>query len=199
MLYLIRHCSTADNDSKILCSDRDLELSDHGLKEANKLSWWFTDKRIDIILSSDSQRAKQTSSFISEATLAPVKEYSGLRDRRVGPEYSSLRLNELQTVRSARHQTFFDPTQDWNNVSEVEGDESVYLRTKNVLEKHIFPGTNIACVTHAGVIKSFLHSVFDLEDSRGNGFKVRNGCILVFQNENDFPHLQLVGMYQLQP
>lgn len=198
MLYLIRHCSTSENDSKILCSDKDIGLSENGLKQASKLSEWFSDKNIAIILTSDLLRAFQTSDFISRVTKAPVEKYSELRERKVSAEYSSLRLNELQAIRSSKNQIFFDPTQDWDNVPEVESDEAVFQRTKTVIEKHISPNTNIACVTHAGVIKSFLHRAFHLDNARANAFKVKDGCILVFQNENNFSQLQLIGMYQLQ-
>jgi len=198
MLYLIRHCSTSENESGILCSDKDFDLSEKGQQQGNKLSQWFADKKIDLILTSNLQRAKQTSGFISSATKAEVKEFSELTERNVGGNYSNLRLKELKEIRSKENQKYFDPTQDWKNVSEVESDETVFERTKNVLQKYFATDKNLACVTHAGVIKAFLHSVFQMDKSRSNAFKVRNGCVLVFQNENDFEHLQLTGIYQLQ-
>jgi broad specificity phosphatase PhoE len=198
MIYLIRHCSTVENESGILCSDKDLELSDKGIQQANKLSEWFADKAINLILTSNTLRTTQTASYISKITKAEVKEYSELRERDVGSIYTNLRLNELTLIRSNHRQKYFDPTQDWNGVSDVESDISVFTRTKEIFQEHIDMGKDLACVTHAGVIKAFIHSVFRIDESRANAFKVKNGCVLVFQNENDFDHIRLVEMYQLQ-
>ena len=134
MLYLVRHCSTSENDSKILCSDKDIELSENGLKQASKLSEWFADKKIAIILSSDMLRATQTSDFIRKVTKAPIEKYTELRERKVSVEYSSLLLNELLAIRLSKSQKYFDPTQDWDNVPDVESDETVFLRTKAILQ-----------------------------------------------------------------
>ena len=198
MIYLVRHCSTSENESHILCSDSDLGLSDKGIHQATKLSEWFADKKIDLILTSNLLRATQTANFISKVTKAEVKEYSELIERNVGSSYSNLRLNELREVRSSKNQEFFDATQDWFNVSDVESDDDVFRRTRLILQKHIRSNEQLVCVTHAGVIKAFLHSVFQMAPSRTNAFKVRNGCVMVFQNERDFDHLQLMGMYQLK-
>jgi broad specificity phosphatase PhoE len=196
MLYIIRHCSTTENELGILCSDKDYELSKKGIQQGHCLSQWFSDKKIDLILTSNLLRAKQTANFVRSVTNAQVKECEELSERNVGITYSNLRLAELKATRLNRGQDFFDPTQDWNAVLSVESDESVFKRIKSVLQTNYSPEMNLACVTHAGVIKSFVHSVFQMDKSRTNAFKVRNGCVLVFQNENDFVHLQLMGMYQ---
>lgn len=197
MLYLIRHCSTHDNDSNVLCSDKDIGLSMKGLKQAKRLSDWFLGKKIDIILTSNLIRSIQTAKFISRVTNAPIRAFSELQDRKVNEVYSNLRLSELQEVRQTRNQIFSDPTQDWNGVENVESDELIFLRIKKILNSQITHNSNIVCVTHAGAIKAFLHCVFNLNSERSNAFKVRNGCILVFQNETDFSEIQLLGMYQI--
>ncbi len=198
MLYLIRHCSTSENDSGILCSDKDFNLSENGNTQGQKLSEWFADKKIDLILTSDLERAKQTAEFISYSTNAEIKVFADLGERNVDEKYANLGLNELKEIRFEENKKIIDPTQDWFGVPKVESDNSVFLRIWNILQKYIESDKNIACITHAGVIKSFLHSVFLIDESRSNAFKVRNACVLVFQNEKDFDKIQLSGMYQFK-
>ena len=52
MIYIVRHCQTEDNSQKILCSNKDLELSSFGVERAKKIADFFSDKNIDYILTS---------------------------------------------------------------------------------------------------------------------------------------------------
>ncbi|MDD4149173.1 MAG: histidine phosphatase family protein [Bacteroidales bacterium] len=198
MLFLIRHCSTSENEAGILCSDKDYILSENGQQQGRKLSEWFTGKKLDLILTSNLLRTQQTSEFISQTTKAEIKVYEQLAERNVGFKYANLELKAINEIRSQENKEIIDPTQDWAGVSEVESDELVFNRTKDILQKHIEVGKNIACVTHAGVIKAFLHTVLHIDKSRSNAFKVRNACVLIFQNENNFEQIQLIGMYQIR-
>lgn len=197
MLYLIRHCSTIENESGILCSDKDFKLSDKGIEQGKKLSTWFCDKKIDLILSSSLLRAEQTAKYINEVTNAEIVLSKDLLERKVSPEYTNLKLQEITECRINKEHNFYDPTQDWNDVIEVESDMEIFERVKSLLINFYNPGINIACVTHAGVIKAFLHIVLKMDKRRSNGFKVKNGCVIVLQNENDFEKIQILGINQL--
>jgi broad specificity phosphatase PhoE len=181
-----------------MCSDKNCELSDNGQQQGRRLSEWFADKKLDLILTSNLLRTQQTAEFISQSTKAKIKVYAQLAERNVGIKYANLELRELKEIRSQEKIDIIDPTQDWFGVTEVESDELVFKRTKEILQKHIVAGKNIACVTHAGVIKAFLHTVLNIDKSRTNAFKVRNACVLIFQNENTIGQIQLIGMHQIR-
>lgn len=198
MLYLIRHCSTTENETGILCSDQDNELSHKGIEQGRKLTTWFRDKNIDLILSSSLLRAVNTAKYINEATNAEIVLSKDLLERKVSSEYANKKLQEITKYRNSKGHNFFDPSQDWNGVSEIESDMEIFERIKSLLINYYQPEKDIACVTHAGVIKAFLHVALKIDKSRSNGFKVKNGCIIVLQNEIDFDKIQLLGMYQLQ-
>lgn len=196
MLYLVRHCSTVENETGILCSNSNQSLSEKGVQEAILVAEWFSKVKIDQILTSDSLRAKETALSINSKTGAPIKVYKELAERFVGSEYANLQFDQLKIIRQ-NDKWAYDLTQDWFGVTNVESDIDVYNRLCSVLVDNIRSEDNIVCVTHAGVIKSFLHSAFNIDPKRPNTFKVRRGTILAFQNETDFKKLQMVGMHPL--
>jgi len=177
-----------------MCSSKDSFLSKNATAEKNKLMDYFKDKEIDFILTSDSIRAVQTAEAISSIRKTQLILTSNLNERKVSDFYSNTSIEELIAKRKLMGHFFSDPTQDWNNVVDVESDYDVYLRFSSELNKYINKYKSIVCVTHAGVIKSFIHNVFHIDIRRSNICKIKNGCVLAFQNEHDFNDIQLLSM-----
>ena len=61
-----------------------------------------------------------------------------------------------------------------------------------------YKNKNVICITHAGVIKVFLHQIFSISKNRYNAFKINPGAILEFTNEEDYNEIQLTGLYKCE-
>ena len=67
-IYLVRHCEYS-NPRNILVGRLPVALSKNGVKHAERLRKFFSDKHIDIIFSSAVKRCEQTSTIISDAKI----------------------------------------------------------------------------------------------------------------------------------
>jgi 2,3-bisphosphoglycerate-dependent phosphoglycerate mutase len=83
-LYLIRHGQTAWNVEKRAQGHTDIPLDDIGLLQAESLARAMVGTKIDRLLTSDLQRAKQTADAIAQVKSMPVEVTSDLRERSFG-------------------------------------------------------------------------------------------------------------------
>jgi broad specificity phosphatase PhoE len=195
MLFLVRHGLTVNNQLKKVSGTSNTELSKTGIKQAQKIANWASKKNINLIVCSDSLRAVQTAEIISRSIEVSYRSYSSLRERDYG-KYDDLGINELITIRKKRRHKFTDPTQDWNNVDSVEKDQSVFNRTFNLL-RTLCPNQsqfNLMCISHAGVIKSFLYCCFDINPLRNNCIKIPNGSVTILDYDFD-GNFRLIALY----
>ncbi len=72
-IYLVRHAQYA-NPRKILVGRLPVELSDEGREEAEKLSDFFSERKIDRIYTSSVLRCFQTSQIISQNEISIIKD-----------------------------------------------------------------------------------------------------------------------------
>ena len=183
VLSFVRHCITQNNAKHVMTGVfDDSPLSEAGCSQAAGLGKWFQGQTIDVIYSSPLLRATQTASAIGTAIGLNFQTCGELIERDLG-EYDGLRVEELKHVRISKHHAFTDVTQDWYGVSGVEPDSSIYSRVSHLIEK-VSPKAHAIFVTHAGVIKAFLHSTLRVDPTRGNYFAIKNGIVLQLSGES---------------
>ncbi len=180
-VYFIRHGRTTANDADLLQTYTDSLLTEKGREQIYKIAEWISSKHIDVILSSSAGRCKETATLLKDILCVPLKIYDKLRERSISHQYEGRSFEDLSATRQAEGHRFVDPTQDWEGVPEVESDLKVYKRVVSVFDK--FDGKKIACVTHAGVIKAFLHTAFCIRKNRTSCFKVRNGSVVFLKRD----------------
>jgi broad specificity phosphatase PhoE len=179
MIYLIRHGRTILNDNDILQCDTDIGLNNTGLQQAKKNGLWLSKQKINAILTSPQGRTIETANIIKSYVKCDMFVSDLLTERNIGI-YEGMDTNHLTEFREKAKHDFVDPTQDWNNIGNVESDTKIFCRVAKCYSMHIskFPNhKNIAIITHAGVIKSLLHKLFQVDPTRGNCFKAGNGSI----------------------
>lgn len=195
VLYLIRHCSTQDNDRGILCSSKDPGLSETGIAQSKKLAKWFANKQITKIYSSPALRARMTATAIGAVTGANVETNELLVERRVPAHFSDMDNSSLVKLRQEYGHIFQDVSQDWQHVDDVESDETVHSRIRQMLDHK--EKDHIALVTHAGTIKAFLYGELNIRHFLPNAFKVANGCILRMSYRGNPQFFQMNGIIQI--
>jgi broad specificity phosphatase PhoE len=149
-LFLVRHGESVHNHSHI-CSGRiDCPLSLTGKLQVSEVAEKLKGESIDLIISSDLQRARDTAIAIAKFHECEVFTDELLRERNFGP-------NEGKP---------FPKSWDWTRLpEEVESDEAICCRVAEFLTKlGKHKNKNILVASHAGVMMALL-TILNEQDS----------------------------------
>ena len=110
-LLLIRHGQTEWNNDSRAQGHTDVALDETGMRQSALLGAAFETGDIDLVLSSDLRRSRQTAEPIAAAAGVPLELDSRLRERTFGDWeghlYSQV-ADSLQKIREASGSTLFD-------------------------------------------------------------------------------------------
>jgi len=175
------------NERKIFSSESDDEISKNGLIGLNKVLPTVKQYKYDFILSSPLKRAFQTSEYLNSELQIKIIQKDALKERFLGL-YDNISIDQLIKYRKEKGHSFIDPTQDWYGINEIESDESIFQRVLFLLQSIKFE--SVLCITHAGVIKSFLYGALKIPYSVPNCFKIKNSSFTRIHTD-DFTIFQL--------
>jgi valyl-tRNA synthetase len=142
--FLVRHGETDHNKEKIYAGSTDIPLNETGLAQAMEAGEKLKSEKIDLIITSDLKRARQTAEIIAEKL--GVKEIifdDNLRERNGGVEWEGKNLERA---------LYTDPDyipQGGESWQEVEA------RVRATFEKHRVNhrGKNVLIVSHGGTMR----------------------------------------------
>jgi len=115
-LYLVRHGQTAWNAEQRAQGHSDIPLDSTGMDQARQLGARFLGKRIDRVISSDLERARQTAAPIADVTGAIHEETPILRERGFGDWEGEF---------------FKDIANWWPALEAIQGVDRLHLRPPN--------------------------------------------------------------------
>lgn len=191
MIYLIRHCITDKNKDKILIGKTDAGLNEVGYNQAQSVSEYLKKKSIKKIFCSQMKRTIQTAKIIGENhDIIPDINFN-LNERDLGI-YEGENIKDLVDLRLSKGHVFNDSTQDWYNTPDVEQDDCIYSRVNKCISNSNFESENIIIVTHAGVIKGYLHTLLKINPKTFNCFKIRYGTIVEINFVNGYPQINSI-------
>ena len=180
-ILLIRHGETAWNAEKRLQGHLDIALNAEGERQAALLGAALAAERIDHIVSSDLQRARQTAEAIARSRAAQVGTDPALRERCYGG-FEGLLYSEI----AARFPLAFAAWQA-RDVDAVlppgknagESFRAFYERTTGAIAAHAaaHPGKTIALVAHGGVLECAYRQALGLSLETPRDFKVLNASV----------------------
>ena len=145
-LYVVRHGETLENANNCLVGRLNSSLTKEGINQAKKVSEYFKDKNIDLIVSSPLDRCKQTSEIISNGKIPVI--YS---DSLFGRDHGEFTGKPKESIN-------FDEYWNYNKNIKYEKAESVkdlYNRVAKLVEeiKEKYYDKNIIIVTHSGIMR----------------------------------------------
>lgn len=155
-LIIVRHGESVGNAMRVMLGHTDLDLSEHGYKQAACTAKHLEGEKIDAIYSSDLKRAYNTAMAFANLKNMSVAADEGLREINVGV-WEGICVDEVEarwgdeyTVRWCRgFGTFKFP--DGEDV--MEGGERFYRTLEKIAKKHI--GECVLIASHAAVIRAF--------------------------------------------
>lgn len=161
-LFLIRHATTDLNISERYQGKTNLSLSTEGVLQAKHLKEYLNAFPIDVIITSSSKRAKETSKILSGEKGITIKEQAGLNEIDFGA-WEGLTNKEIK-------RNYPKELSNWNKnplVNEIPGGDSM----KAVLERIVlvykaiikeYKGKTVALVCHGGSLNILLCYLFHI-------------------------------------
>jgi len=198
-LIVVRHGETTYNVEGRITGMRDAALTELGKQQAERVGAYLADRRIDAIVASDLQRARETAQAIANSHNLPVLEDPDLREIGMG-EWEGLRFGEIiERDPELAKRVRADPT----HYTPPEGETLEHLRTRLVHAlKHWttrYPDGTVVWVSHGGTIGVLFCHLMDIDLNRRHQFRHHNASIHevivggkypIFEHLNETAHLR---------
>ncbi len=194
VVFLIRHGVTSWHEQRKVLGQRDMPLSDAGVKQAEAASRALEHVNISDVLSSPLQRSMQTAEIIGSPAKIDVARDPRLTDFRVG-KWSGMTYDEIAV--NPEYLRFLD-----NPISErIPGGESLDdIRDRAVAAvdqalQDSPSGDALAIVTHAGIIRVLLSHYLGSNPANYHRIRVSPGSIsiLSFVAAHELPRVLAVN------
>jgi probable phosphoglycerate mutase len=186
-IILIRHGETAWNAERRLQGHLDIPLNAEGERQARLLAGALAAEPIDLIVSSDLQRARQTAQAVATPRGMPLHVEPGLRERCYGG-FEGLLYSEIEQRFPAEFAAWQARDVDAVLPSGKNCGETFrqfYTRSTDAIlglaRSH--PGQTIAMVAHGGVLECAYRMALGLPLETPRDFKVFNASINRFHME----------------
>lgn len=200
-LLLVRHGITQNNIDKTYTGQTDVPLTELGKRQAEAVADYLSTEKLDIILSSDLQRARDTALAIARHHKLPVLEDPDLREIAMGWWES---LNRAQ-IQERNNEEFLYVRADAVKRAPAGGESFLQLheRAARILQRcrEKYSGQSVLWVTHGGFIEGLICHALNLDLSYRHCFRQENTAVseLQFGEElpwiarlNDTAHLRLL-------
>jgi probable phosphoglycerate mutase len=180
-ILLIRHGETAWNAERRLQGHLDIPLNDEGERQARLLADALASEPLDLLVSSDLQRARQTAQAVATLRGMPLLGEPALRERCYGG-FEGLLYSEIEQRFPAEFAAW--QARDVDAVLPIgknrgESFRQFYARATGAIlalaQAH--PGRTIAMVAHGGVLECAYRMACGLPLETPRDFKVYNASI----------------------
>jgi broad specificity phosphatase PhoE len=176
-LLLIRHGSTLDNEQQRYTGQIDVPLSPLGESQVALLGQLLAHEPIDIIVTSDLQRARATGAAIEHYHQVPVYEDAAIRESSLGA-WEGLTFVEL---RERDSETYYAWQNKPLNVRPPGGETIIQLRDRVVRALDFWfaghAGDTVVWATHGGVIRVLLCHLLNTDLNSWGQYKRENASI----------------------
>ncbi|MGM0420090.1 MAG: alpha-ribazole phosphatase [Bacillota bacterium] len=192
-LTIIRHGETEWNKAGRYQGQLDVELNQKGREQAEKAASYLSQKEMELFISSDLSRARQTAEIIAAEVRIKAEEilqFSGLRELDFGT-WEGQRFEEIKADQPEALSAWIqDPLK--NPPPEGEGLLDFQERIQEVFRQILArPEKKIAVVTHGGVVLVYLASVLGLPLANYRRLAVSNTGISQVTYYEDEPVVRL--------
>jgi probable phosphoglycerate mutase len=184
-LLLVRHGLTLSNVQGRYTGQSDVPLTQVGERQAEAVGKRLATEGLDVIVTSDLQRARNTANAIARHHNLPVWNDADLREASLG-EWEGLTYREVSTLyRELVLQRREDP-----NFSAPGGESVIQIRDRVTRARarwqSQYPNSTVVWVTHAGVIEVSLCLFLGIDLKHRRQFRHDNASITEFDLSRDY-------------
>ena len=184
-IILIRHGETAWNAERRLQGHIDIALNAEGLRQAAATAGALAGEQLDLVVSSDLQRAAQTADAVARTRAVPVQRDPLLRERCFGG-FEGLLYAEIEQrfpVEFAAWQARQIDAPMPAGARAAETFRQFYQRAVGAITRwgDTHPGQTLALVAHGGVLECAYRAALGLSLETPRDFPVLNASINRFR------------------
>ncbi len=196
-LFLIRHGQTLWNEEGRYQGSKDIDLTERGINQARLIAEYLSDVNFSSIYSSPLKRAVKTANIISKANRQnnlKIIIRENLKEMYFG-KWEGVKFEQLG-------REFHDEFQKWikdpYNYPPTGGEnlKDVKKRATEEIEKIIEEnenGSNVAVVTHGGIILSILVHWLQIPLLRWKSIILHQGAINIAVIDRGFPYISTIN------
>lgn len=159
--YFLRHGRSEGNASMTFQGRLDYPLDELGRRQAKAAAAWFSDKKIDSLLTSPLRRARETAAELGSAVHREPSALPSLIEVDVGI-FSGIPA----ALAESRHPEVYREFEyrSWDAVPGAEGSAAMYARAmaswRKLRELALGGARTIVCVAHGGTLQWLIRSTF---------------------------------------
>jgi broad specificity phosphatase PhoE len=201
-LLIIRHGETAWNAGEVFRGRVQIPLSEKGIKQAELLGQYLSEKKINAIYCSPLERAVKTALPIAKKQNLEVKALDGLNDLDFG-EWEGLSVPEVKI----RYKEAYEYWLKRPDVAPIPGGETIETARKRVMKAldeimTAHKEGTLVIVTHRVIAKILECALLGLDNSHfwyidqdtcGVTTFLHNGYFFVLKHHNDVSFLKSLG------
>jgi alpha-ribazole phosphatase len=192
-IFFIRHGVTLWNKSLRYQGQSDIELSEEGLMQADKVAQRLAVEPFSAVYSSDLRRAVDTAQKIAAFHSLPVIELPGFREISFG-RWEGLTYDQIKSQWPNDIDMFFNLA----GQVQIPGGESfhdLHRRSEEALQQILrdHPDQCVAVVSHGGVIRTMLCAALKIDLNLIWSFRQDNTAVSIVEYTEDYNVIRLVN------
>ena len=185
-LILVRHGTTICNEKGAMSGLTDSILSEKGRLQANKLSNYLKNKKIDKIYTTPFSRTKETIKELAELKMIQVEENSQLNEIDFG-DFEGLSFNVIENKYPEEVEKMINEGFEYKYPN-GESLKETFIRVKNEMRKIISENENstVLICSHGGTIRNIISYLLCDDYKYHWNFRIDNGSITEIEVDNNF-------------
>jgi probable phosphoglycerate mutase len=170
--FLVRHGETDWNKEDRILGHTDIPLNETGREQAEVTAFFLKDKHIDLILSSDLSRTKETAEIIARATGAEVILDKALREINCG-SLDGMSIPEV----NKKYGNFLDrPYKELGGETFEEVEERAMKAWRNHRKDH--EHKNVVIVSHGAFLGLVMKNIRNIDHAESTGLNIGNAEVI---------------------
>lgn len=192
-LILVRHGITICNEGGAMSGLTDSMLSEKGIVQADKLTNYLKDKKIDKIYTTPFARTKDTVKKLAESNLIQVEETSKLNEINFG-DFEGLSFDVIKDTYPEEVEKMINEGFKYKYPN-GESLEETFFRVRDEIRKIIHENENstVLICSHGGTIRNIISYLLCDDYKYHWNFRIDNGSITEIEIDNDFPVINKIN------
>ncbi|MDR2006832.1 MAG: alpha-ribazole phosphatase [Acidaminococcales bacterium] len=185
-IYLIRHGETTWNSTSRLQGTTDVELSENGLRQAQKLAERLAGNKFAAVYASDLKRAAATAGLIAEKHGLTIMLEPLFREMSFG-EWEGLDVDTINKKWPGQLRNLFENANGFK-IPGGEGFDNLRRRVSGAFQAMVDrhgAGEDVAVVAHGGTIRAIIGNVLNLQAATVWRFRLDNAGISILSTFAD--------------
>ncbi|MEE8419412.1 MAG: histidine phosphatase family protein [Dehalococcoidales bacterium] len=192
-LLLVRHGITEMNSSRRFSGHTDVDLSEEGFRQVEKLRQRLAKEQIDAVYSSDLKRAMSTAEVISRGHETEISSCFELREIHYG-DIEGLNFDEIsrQHPEVAKGLTNFSLELSFPGGEDFKGYTARVCSFRDKLENHAEKHT-VLITAHGGPLRTLICDLLDISQDNWRKFRFDNASLTIVDIYSRGPILSLLN------